>query len=160
MVKRTGKLPPKLQEHTAYLITDVGRLYRTALDRRMKQFALTRSQWWLISFLTYFDGSNQQQLADVMDTGKGGIAKLVDRMEKKGFVRRSLDPNDARARRVHLAEKIRPLATDIEHALTLTTDESLSDLTAKEVRVLNRLLSKIRHTQIDKQDDETLATPE
>ncbi len=137
MDSSTAKLPASLRDQTAFLITDIGRLYRTAFDRRMKRFGLTRSQWWLISFLYYFDGSSQQQLADLMDTGKGGIAKLVDRLEKKGMVRRSSDPLDGRSKRVHLSEDVKPLAAEIEHELARTTESSLSALQPSEIDLLN-----------------------
>jgi DNA-binding MarR family transcriptional regulator len=138
------KLPQSLREHTGYLITDVARLYRTALDRKMDRFDLTRSQWWLISFLIYFDGITQQQLADLMDVGKAGVTKLLDRLEQKGMVRRVNDSTDARQKRVFLSDHVKPLAVEVDKEITAVADTSLKTLTAVEISQLNNLITKIR----------------
>jgi MarR family transcriptional regulator, transcriptional regulator for hemolysin len=139
------KLPHSLREHTGYLITDVARLYRTAIDRKMSRFDLTRSQWWLISFLIYFDGITQQQLADLMDVGKAGVTKLLDRLEEKGMVKRVNDPADARQKRVYLSEHVKPLAAEVDVEITKVAETSLNALTTAEVSVLNKLITQIRH---------------
>lgn len=138
------ELPQSLREHTGYLITDVARLYRTALDRKMLRFDLTRSQWWLISFLIYFDGITQQQLADLMDVGKAGVTKLLDRLEQKGMVKRVSDSTDARQKRVFLSEHVKPLAVEVDHEITAVADTSLKALTTEEVAQFNKLITKIR----------------
>jgi DNA-binding MarR family transcriptional regulator len=145
------KIPAVLRDHTGYLITDIGRLYRTALDRRMKRFGLTRSQWWLISFLYYFDGSTQQQLADVMDNGKSGVAKLIDRLEQKGMVTRTSDAKDGRSKRVYLSDKVKPLAAKIERELSQTAGNSLRALDHAQILLLNQMLKDIRGTLIEDQ---------
>jgi DNA-binding MarR family transcriptional regulator len=138
------KLPQSLREHTGYLITDVARLYRTALDRKMDRFDLTRSQWWLISFLIYFDGITQQQLADLMDVGKAGVTKLLDRLEQKGMVKRVSDSTDARQKRVFLSDHVKPLAVEVDKEITTVADTSLKTLSAAEISQLNKLITKIR----------------
>lgn len=139
------KLPQSLRDHTGYLITDVARLYRTAIDRKMDRFDLTRSQWWLISFLIYFDGITQQQLADLMDVGKAGVTKLLDRLEQKGMVKRVSDSSDARQKRVFLSDHVKPLAVEVDREITTVADTSLKALTAAEISQLNKLITKIRH---------------
>ena len=138
------KLPQSLRQHTGYLITDVARLYRTAIDRKMDRFDLTRSQWWLISFLIYFDGITQQQLADLMDVGKAGVTKLLDRLEQKGMVKRVSDSSDARQKRVFLSDHVKPLAVEVDKEITSVADTSLKALTAAEIRQLNQLITRIR----------------
>lgn len=138
------KLPKSLRGHTGFLITDVARLYRTVLDRHMAGFGLTRSQWWLLSHVLYFDGSTQQELADLMDTGKAGVTKLIDKLEAKGLLRRASDPNDARQKRVYLGERVKPLAAEVERELTLANRRSLKGLTAAEALQLNKLLLRVR----------------
>src|SRR5262245_42634648 len=110
-------LPAQVLQHPGFLFTDIARLYRIALDRRLRDFGLTRSQSWLISFLYYFEGSTQQELADLMATGKGGIGKLVERLEQKGLVRRETDQQDCRLKRVYLSEQVRPLTRDMEREI-------------------------------------------
>jgi DNA-binding MarR family transcriptional regulator len=137
-------LSARVLEQPGFLFTDIARLYRIALDRRMQQYGLTRSQSWLISFLCYFDGSTQQQLADLMGTGKGGIGKLVDRLELKGLVRRVVDSQDGRSKRIFLSEHIKPLAEGMEREIDELVTDSLRDLQESEVIQLKSWLKIIR----------------
>ena len=137
-------LSAQVLEQPGFLFTDIARLYRIALDRRMQQYGLTRSQSWLISFLCYFDGSTQQQLADLMGTGKGGIGKLVDRLELKGLVRRVVDSQDCRSKRIFLSEHIKPFAEEMEQEIDQLVTDSLRNLQETEVIQLKSWLKIIR----------------
>jgi DNA-binding MarR family transcriptional regulator len=87
-----------------FLIHDVSRLRRIVVDRALKPQGITRSQWWVLAFLSRRDGMTQTALADDLDLTKVAIGGLLDRMEVAGFVERRSDPKDGRARRVFLTE--------------------------------------------------------
>lgn len=85
-----------------FLIHDVSRLRRVVVDRALKPLGITRSQWWVLAFLSRRDGMTQTALAADLDLTKVAIGGLLDRMETAGFVERRADASDGRARRVHL----------------------------------------------------------
>jgi DNA-binding MarR family transcriptional regulator len=85
-----------------FLIHDVSRLRRVVVDRALKPLGITRSQWWVLAFLSRRDGMTQTALAADLDLTKVAIGGLLDRMESAGFIERRADPSDGRARRVHL----------------------------------------------------------
>jgi MarR family transcriptional regulator for hemolysin len=134
----------QLRSNPAFQITEVARLYRTTFDKKMKALGLDRSHWWLISFLCYFEGSTQQELAEVMDIGKAGLGKLVDRVEKEGLVKRTPDQTDRRLNRVRLTATAKPLAAKIMRDLDETMRISLSTVTPAELRTFNNVLKKIK----------------
>src|SRR5262245_37130349 len=45
------------------------------------------------------------ELADRLEISKQGAAQIVDDMERRGLVERRPDPNDGRARLLHLSER-------------------------------------------------------
>ncbi|MCK8683317.1 MarR family winged helix-turn-helix transcriptional regulator [Pseudomonas umsongensis] len=139
-------LSGQVLEQPGFLFTDIARLYRIALDRRMQKYDLTRSQSWMVSFLCYFDGSTQQQLADLMGTGKGGIGKLVDRLEQKGLVTRVVDAQDCRSKRIFLSAHIKPIAQEMEREIDQLVTDSLRDLQESDVAQLKNWLKTIRMT--------------
>lgn len=148
-MKRFQRRDPKeLSTNIAFLVTDVARLYRTAFDRKMKAQGLNRSEWWLISFLCYFEGHTQQELHQVMDIGAAGLTKLVDRLEKTGMVQRISDSRDRRAKRVFLTERSRPIAASVDRASDLTIADSLARLSPNEQKALRTLLTKIRNDML------------
>ena len=85
-----------------FLIHDVSRLRRVVVDRALKPLGITRSQWWVLAFLSRRDGMTQTALATDLDLTKVAIGGLLDRMEAAGFVERRADHHDGRARRVYL----------------------------------------------------------
>ena len=92
-----------------FLIHDVSRLRRSAFDRCLKPLNVTRSQWWVLAYLSREDGMTQSQLAEELDLGKVAVGGLIDRLEKSGLVRRDADPSDRRVNRVFLEPKSKQL---------------------------------------------------
>ncbi|HEU0203176.1 MAG TPA: MarR family transcriptional regulator [Burkholderiaceae bacterium] len=92
-----------------FLIHDVSRLRRSAFDRVLKPLNVTRSQWWVLAYLSREDGMTQTQLAEELDLGKVAIGGLIDRLEKSGLVRRDADATDRRINRVFLEPKSKQL---------------------------------------------------
>ncbi len=87
-----------------FLIHDVSRLRRIVVDRALKPLGITRSQWWVLAFLSRRDGMTQTALAADLDLTKVAIGGLIDRMESAGFVERRSDASDARAKRIYLTK--------------------------------------------------------
>lgn len=92
-----------------YLIHDVSRLRRTLFDRWLSPSGITRSQWWVLAFLSREDGMPQTELADQLDLGKVALGALVDRLEAAGFVRRQPSATDRRVKLIHLTPDGRTL---------------------------------------------------
>ena len=92
-----------------FLIHDVSRLRRSAFDRCLKHLNVTRSQWWVLAYLSREDGMTQSQLAEELDLGKVAVGGLIDRLEKSGLVRRDADAADRRVNRVFLEPKSKQL---------------------------------------------------
>ena len=92
-----------------FLIHDVSRLRRSAFDRCLKPLNVTRSQWWVLAYLSREDGMTQSQLAEELDLGKVAVGGLIDRLEKSGLLRRDADASDRRVNRVFLEPKSKQL---------------------------------------------------
>ena len=96
-----------------FLMHDVARLMRTNYDRRVRDFGLTRSQWWVITHLYRNDGLNQSELADTLDIERASLGRLLDRLEANGWVRREPCEKDRRVKRVRLTEEVAPVMREM-----------------------------------------------
>ena len=134
------------EENIGLLIHDVARLLRVLYDRQMASIGLTRSQWWLLTYLFFKDGINQSELAILMDMEKAPLSRLLDRMEKKEWVIRKNESKDRRTKNIYLSETIKPLISSMRDKAAEYRSESLSILTDKERNKLKAIL------QILKQD--------
>src|SRR5258706_15571113 len=113
-----------------FLIHDVSRLRRGAFDRCLKPLNVTRSQWWVLAYLSREDGMTQSQLAEELDLGKVAIGGLIDRLEKSGLVRRDADATDRRVNRVFLEPKSKQLIArmrKVSHTMNETILDGLID---------------------------------
>ena len=109
-----------------FLIHDVSRLRRVVVDRSLKPLGITRSQWWVLAFLSRRDGMTQTALAADLDLTKVAIGGLLDRMEGAGFIERRADRNDGRARRVYLTRAGAKMVDTIRESVESVELEILS----------------------------------
>lgn len=137
-----------------FLVTDVARLFSRKFDRRSRnQLGMSRAQCRLLGVLLRARTPlNQAGLADELDMTPMGVAKLCDRMEAAGWIRREASATDGRAKILYLEPAAVPL---FESALKLgaqVKQEALDGLTAAERKELVRLL-KVAHGNLTRTDD-------
>ncbi len=68
------------------------------------------------------------------------VTALVDRLERRGYVRRKPDPNDRRKVLVELAEQAHKLAHDAYLPMQEASNASLAKYTEAELRLFKRIL--------------------
>ena len=132
------------EENIGLLIHDVARLLRVLYDRQMASIGLTRSQWWLLTYLFFKDGINQSELAILMDIEKAPLSRLLDRMEMKGWVIRKNENKDRRIKNIYLSESVKPLISSMREKAANYRGESLSILTDKDLNKLKDILQILK----------------
>jgi len=120
------------ERHIGFLISDIARLMRTAFDRRVRRLGLTRSQWLVINRLHRRPGATQSELAEMLEVEKPTAGRMVDRMERKGWVVRRLDAADRRVNRLHLTAEADMLQVQLAQIADRTVDDALALLSARE----------------------------
>jgi MarR family transcriptional regulator for hemolysin len=101
--------PRNPRREFAFLVNDVARMMRTYADQRARRLGITRAQWAVMARLEYHEGLKQSELAEMLDLQPITLTRLVDRLCQNGMVERRSDPNDRRAKRLHLTPLARPL---------------------------------------------------
>lgn len=125
------------------MIGDVTRLYRREFDRRAAHLGLTRVQWRTLRRIERFEGLTQVALAEDLELAPIAVGRVLDRLEKSGFIERRPDPADRRCWRLHLAPGSAIVMTGVDRIATELREEvfhgiALSDLEAAE-RVMTAL---------------------
>ena len=123
-----------------YVIHDVSRLRRVTYDRKLAPLGITRSQWWVLAFISRSDGLPQTQLANELDVGKVALGSLVDRLQLAGFVERRVDAKDRRVKRVFLTDKAQQLIAKIEPINDSFNDSILKGIPRKDLELVSRTL--------------------
>jgi MarR family transcriptional regulator, transcriptional regulator for hemolysin len=120
------------ERHIGFLISDIARLMRTAFDRRVRGLGLTRSQWLVINRLHRRPGATQSELAEMLEVEKATAGRMVDRMEKKGWVLRRTDAADRRVNRLHLTAEADMLQIQLAQIADRNVDDALALLSTDE----------------------------
>lgn len=126
------------------LINDLARLLRTRADARARAFGMTRAQWMILVRLEANPGMTQNELAALIEVEPITIARLVDRLESRGFVQRRADPSDRRIWRLHLSSAAAPMLKEIAKVRRELTENLIADLPAKELECAINCLLKMK----------------
>jgi DNA-binding MarR family transcriptional regulator len=136
------------------LLYDVARLMRTQADQRARLDGMTRAQWVILVWLERQPGLSQNELACLVEVEPITVARLVDRLEARGFVERRPDPKDRRIRRLHLKAAAEPLLEKIhayrrEIGATMTEGidpDAVRHFAESLVRMKANLVHQVRDT--------------
>src|SRR3546814_3360775 len=88
-----------------FLLNDVARLMRKAFERRSHDLGLSRAQYSVLAHLCRNQGLKQAALADLMEIEPITLVRLIDRLERGGWVERRPDPADRRVRQLYLTDR-------------------------------------------------------
>lgn len=131
-----------------YLIHDVSRLRRVCFDRELAPLGITRSQWWVLAFISRNDGLPQTQLANELDVGKVALGSLIDRLQTAGFVERTPDARDRRVKRVFLTDRARQLIKDIAPVNDSFNAKILAGIPREDLELTARTLYRMKQNLI------------
>jgi DNA-binding MarR family transcriptional regulator len=145
-----------------YLIHDVSRLRRMMFDRALAPLGITRSQWWVLAFISRKDGLPQTQLANELDVGKVAVGALIDRLESSGFVLRQADPVDRRVKRVYVTKQARGFLEKLRKETDKFNAKIVSGIDRKQLEAASEALLAMKHnllamsdgTETDSEEDE------
>lgn len=138
------RFPPDDERSIGFLISDVARLMRTAFDRRVRRLGLTRSQWLLLTRLHRRPGASQSELAEMLEVEKATAGRMVDRMEKNGWVVRRPDATDRRVNRIYLTVEAERVETAMWAVADETVEDALSALSSDERRQFGTLIARVK----------------
>jgi DNA-binding MarR family transcriptional regulator len=139
-----------------YLIHDVSRLRRMMFDRALAPLGITRSQWWVLAFISRKDGLPQTQLANELDVGKVGVGALIDRLESSGFVLRQADPVDRRVKRVFVTKQARGFLEKLRKETDKFNAQLTHGIDRKALEAASDALLAMKHNLLAMSDGNTL----
>ena len=137
---------PERNGTLGHLIQDLARLMAQRVDERARRLGLTRAQWSLIAALFRREGSSQAALAEHLEITPISLGRLVDRMEKAGWVERRGEPADRRAYRLYLTERAHRLRPQLRALTDHVQSHALRALDGPEQERFIAQLRTVRET--------------
>jgi MarR family 2-MHQ and catechol resistance regulon transcriptional repressor len=125
------------------LISLTRRLVWFAASRKLEEGGYSMVAWALVGFLVKIGPTTQRDIAAGIGQHPAGVSRLVDDLEKEGFVRRRRDEQDRRRARIEVTARGKAMWTAAEPLVIAALKEALSPLSLDEQRQLRKILRKL-----------------
>jgi len=113
-------------------LSAVNRKLRALFDARVKERGLTLSRARALFALSRRDGLNQRELAEELGIETPTIVRLLDGMEKQGFIERRVEASDRRAKQIHMTAYGRGIADEIDKLACEIREQVLGGVDARD----------------------------
>jgi DNA-binding MarR family transcriptional regulator len=124
----------------------IGRARRTiveAIDRKLAPLDISHAQWIVLMLLGDGAASTAAELCKILIYDPGAMTRLLDRLEKKGVLRRVRATSDRRSVPLQLTAAGKRLYPRILEALVAVFNHLLRGFSKREVRQLEQLLKRM-----------------
>ena len=124
----------------------IGRARRTiveAIDQKLAPLDISHAQWIVVMLIGDGAATTAAELCKTLVYDPGAMTRLLDRLEKKGVLRRVRAKGDRRTVRLELTAEGRRLYPRILEALVQEFNRLLRGFSKSEVRQLEDLLKRM-----------------
>jgi DNA-binding MarR family transcriptional regulator len=144
-------LPERLFTNRAYLLGRLGREARRRFTQIISAWDLTTSHYGVLLLLEEVGQASQQHLAQTLSIDRANMVALLDVLERRGFIERTVDPCDRRRHVVKLTAAGREELHQIRQAEEDLNEEFFGGLDKEEQATLHELLVKLFTSLIEQE---------
>lgn len=127
-----------------FLLAQVSRLHRHRAHELLEKLGLYRGQPPVMFALQKQDGLTHSELAEQLGIAPATTTKMIQRMERAGFVQRRPDAHDQRVSRVYLTRAGRAVHAELEAIFQQMETETFRGFSEEERMVLRDFLLRLR----------------
>lgn len=133
-----------LETDLLVLLYDVARHMRTHADQMAREHGMTRAQWIILARLEGQPDLSQNELAALAEVAPITAARLVDRLETLGLVKRHTDPEDRRVWRLRLTSAAVPVLRDAKRGRAKLHDIMTRNIDRAVLRATHSALRQMK----------------
>ena len=131
-------------ESLDFLFAQICRLKHARVHTLLEALGLYRGQTPVLRALWEQEGLTHTELANRLHVRPATITKMINRMERAGFVECRQDQQDQRVSRVYLTEAGRAIRTSVHQVWRTLEEEAFDGFTMGERALLTRLFLRVR----------------
>jgi len=140
-----SSLPETFEERFSSALHTSARLWRLALDKRLKHLGIGQSGWMTIAMIAKSDEPmSQRALADLVGVEGPSMVSMLDRLERDGFVARAPSVLDRRVKLVQLTDAGKTVYAEVLKEATAFRAGLLADLDPDALAAATVLLEALR----------------
>ncbi len=135
---------PNPPETLDFLLAQVSHLHHYRAFSLFESLGLYRGQPPVLRALWEQEGLTHKELADRLRITQATITRMLQRMERAGFVQRRPDETDQRISRVYLTDAGRAVQARVHEVVRQMEDETFAGFSTEERAVLESYLRRVR----------------
>ena len=135
--------PNPISDSISFALARVGGAHRSLASRMLAEVGLHVGQEMLLQILWQEDKLTQSELAEQLCIQLATTNKMIQRMERAGWVTKSEDERDGRVSRVQLTQKGSDLQAATEEVWEQLEQRTFANFTPEEQATLRQLLQQL-----------------
>ncbi len=137
-------MPAELERFSAAL-HNAARMWRLALDRRMKDLGISQAGWMAIAYIAKTAGPlSQSELAGLVQVEAATMVSTLDRLEKAGLVERVASETDRRVKHLVLTPDGEAVYKTVRSKADAMRAEILGQIDAVKLAATTQILEELQ----------------
>jgi DNA-binding MarR family transcriptional regulator len=126
-----------------FLVTDVRNHFLAAVERELEPLQITAAQFVVLNSIMLGKGRTLSEFCRLLAYDSGAMARLLDRIEAKGMIRRVDNPADRRSYIVELTEQGQAVFPQARRGTEVAFRRLLAGFSEADAEMLRGLLKRI-----------------
>ncbi|WP_300562298.1 MarR family transcriptional regulator [Companilactobacillus sp.] len=145
----------KIEDYLAFITNQSGKLFSEALERDLRPYGVTRSQWIALYFIHETPLITQRQLAERMAIKEPSVVRLIQKMESDNYLIRVPDESDKRNKQLKLTDKGNKTCLTLLPVAEAFKDNTIRGISQEDLSTVMRVLNQMvdNASEEDKQEN-------
>ncbi len=126
-----------------YLLSVSFRMLKKKIEVALSPYGLTAPQWGVLSRLYEKDGFTLVEISEKLYSDASTIKLIIDKLEKKGLVKRVINENDKRSSKIFLTDDAKILEKPLKELIIKVLNDCLKNFSKEEEKIFKNMLKKL-----------------
>ena len=133
-----------MDRHIGFYFKKIFQIMKKNMNKKLEKIDLTNSQASVLIYL-YKNKEivNQRDIEKKFDLTNPTVNGILNRLENKNFIKRTISLKDARNKEIHLTEKSISLINEMKKEAKQLEKEMIAGVSKEELNIFNEVLRKI-----------------
>ncbi len=113
------------------------------LERRTQELGVSPIEGHVLTYLRSYAPASIRDLVRVFGIKQSTFTSLLDRLERDGFVRRAINPDDRRSFLIHITDEGTELAVRLNRLLKSLEDEIRAGVEARDIKGFHAVMGAV-----------------
>ncbi|MCL1912552.1 MAG: MarR family transcriptional regulator [Eubacteriaceae bacterium] len=130
----------------------IARIARRYVSGASKRSGVSTAEYDSLHIIRKHEGINQEQIAEALNIDKSAVTRMIQNLERKGYVIRQKDKRDKRRNRIYATEKARGMRLEKASSESLFYEWLTESIEPEEQEIFFRVLERLAQKALGELD--------